>query len=59
MSVSDQQNIGTRSSGNVGTRMKADGTSGLDMTLSGTRLWNTDFINGTGEGHFWTSECTS
>lgn len=59
MSVSDQQNLGARSSGNVGTRMKADGTSGLDMTLSGARRWNTGFINGGSEGHFWTSECTS
>lgn len=29
------------------------------MPLSGARRWNTGFINGLGEGHLWSSECTA
>jgi hypothetical protein len=49
MSVADEQALGVRTSGAVGNAMKAEGTSGLDITLSGARRYNTGFINGGSE----------
>jgi len=58
MTVAEQQTVGARSSGTVGTDLKTGGASGFDMPLSGARRYNTGFINGLGEGHLWSSECT-
>lgn len=49
MTVADEQATGVRSSGSVGNAMKVDGTSGLDITLSGARRYNSGFINGGSE----------
>lgn len=57
MTVAEQQAVGVRASGSVGTALKVAGNSGLDITLSGARRYNTGFINGGSEGHFWSSEC--
>lgn len=57
MTVAEQQTVGVRASGAVGTAMKSGGNSGFDMPLSGARRYNTGFINGGSEGHLWSTDC--
>ena len=57
MTVAEQQAVGVRASGSVGTLMKSGGSSGFDMPLSGARRYNTGFINGGSEGHLWSTDC--
>lgn len=59
MTVAEEQALGVRASSSVGTAMKVGGSSGFDVSLSGARRFNTGFINGGSEGHFWSSECLS
>jgi uncharacterized protein (TIGR02145 family) len=58
MTVSDQVNLGARSSGNVGSKLKSGGASGFSGLLSGYGNYAPTFTSRGSGGYFWSSSVT-